>query len=291
MGAVCAFLLLPRLGYRNVFLFAFIPGIVGAGIVLLVREAGIARREAGVERGRGSKDAGGSSDTDGANGGRGTGGERLGPAPRDRERPAGPAGREVKSLAVSFRALPRRLRLFIIVASIFTLGHFGYAFLLLRARDVGFSDERAILLYVLFYVVYTLGSVPFGMLSDRIGRKPVIAAGYAFFGLISLGLVLISSTAGVAAFFAVYGIFFAMIDGVQRAFVVDLAPAGLRATALGTFHTSIGLAALPGGYIAGTLWDRISPRATFGYGLALSIVSLALLLFVAGGALRKERAS
>ena len=71
-----------------------------------------------------------------------------------------------------------------------------------------------------------------------------------------------------------------MIDGVQRAFVVDLAPKHLKATALGTFHTMIGMVALPGGFIAGLLWDTIDPAATFVYGCVLALVSMVLFLFV-----------
>ena len=71
-----------------------------------------------------------------------------------------------------------------------------------------------------------------------------------------------------------------MIDGVQRAFVVDLAPNHLKATALGIFHTAIGLVALPGGIIAGLLWDNINPESTFIYGFVLSIISLILFLYV-----------
>jgi hypothetical protein len=69
-----------------------------------------------------------------------------------------------------------------------------------------------------------------------------------------------------------------MIDGVQRAFVVDLSPPDLKATALGTFHTATGLAALPAGVITGLLWDTISPEMAFAYGFVLSIVAAASLL-------------
>ena len=71
-----------------------------------------------------------------------------------------------------------------------------------------------------------------------------------------------------------------MVDGVQRAFVVDLSPPELKATALGTFHTAIGLVALPGGLIAGIIWDKISPEATFLFALILTICSLLLFMFV-----------
>ena len=198
---------------------------------------------------------------------------------KEGKRPAREERKEM-SIKISFKELPVNLKLFIIVSSIFALGHFGYAFLLLRAVDIGLTDQMAILLFILFYVVYTVCSVPSGMLSDKIGRKPVLRAGYVLFGITSLGLVFASDIYGILLLFAIYGIFYAMIDGVGRAFVVDLAPEHLKATALGTFHTAIGLVALPGGYIAGLLWDQISPETTFVYGLVLAVVSLVLFTFV-----------
>lgn len=233
-GAILAFLLLPILGYRNIFLFAFIPGIIAVFVILFIKE-----KKAPLEK-------------------------------------------ETKRISIkpSFKQLPMNLRLFIIVSSLFALGHFGYAFLLLRAKNIGLADNMAILLYVLFYIVYTLCTIPSGMLSDKIGRKPVLIAGYSIFAMASFGLIFTSNIYTILLFFVVYGIFYAMIDGVQRAFVVDLAPKHLKATALGTFHTAIGLVALPGGYIAGLLWDKISPEATFIYGLALAVSSITLFTLV-----------
>jgi MFS family permease len=234
LGAVLALLLLPMWGYRNIFLFAMVPGIISVFIIFFIQE----------------KNA--------------------------------PAKQEKKEVSVklSLKELPVNLRFFIIVSSLFALGHFGYAFLLLRAKNIGLADNMAIFLYVIFYIVYSICAVPLGIVSDKVGRKPVLMGGYVLFGITSLGLLVTSSFYGILLFFIIYGIFYAMIDGTQRAFVVDLAPQHLKGTALGVFHTAIGLVALPGGYIAGLLWDKVSPEATFGYGLILAIVSAVLLLFV-----------
>lgn len=234
LGAILAFLLLPVLGYRNIFLLAFIPSIIAVLVILFIKEKN---------------------------------------APTKKET------RET-SIKLSFKELSMNLRMFIIVSSIFALGHFGYAFLLLRAKDIGLADNIAILLYVIFYIVYTICIIPFGILSDKIGRKPILIMGYLVFAITSIGLIFISNIYGILLFFVIYGIFYAMIDGVQRAFIVDLAPKHLKATALGAFHTSIGLVALPGGLIAGLLWDKICPEATFVYGFALSIISMGLFIFV-----------
>ncbi|MBI4919325.1 MFS transporter [archaeon] len=231
LGAILAVILFPVLGYKNIFLFAFIPGIFAVLIILFVQEK---------------------SDH-----------VKVNSAPK-----------------LNLKTLPFNLKFFIFVSSIFALGHFGYAFLLLRAKNMGLSDNVSILLYVLFYTIYTVCSIPSGMLSDKIGRKPVIMLGYLLFAITSLGLAFTSTINSLVIFFIVYGIFYAMIDGVQRAFVADLAPKNLKATALGVFHTFTGIVALPGGYIAGLLWDKISPETTFIYGSSLAIISLSLFLFV-----------
>jgi MFS family permease len=234
LGAVLALLLLPMWGYRNIFLFALVPGIISVFIIFFIQE----------------KNA--------------------------------PAKQETKKVSVklSLKELPANLRFFIIVSSVFALGHFGYAFLLLRAKNIGLADNTAILLYVVFYIVYSICVIPLGIVSDKVGRKAVLMAGYVLFGITSLGLLVISSLYGILLFFFIYGICYAMIDGAQRAFVVDLAPQHLKGTALGVFHTAIGLVALPGGYIAGLLWDKVSPEATFAYGLILAIISAVSLVFV-----------
>jgi MFS family permease len=237
LGGVMAFLLLSMVGYRKVFLLAFIPGVIGALAVLFVREA---RTPAQVKC-------------------------------------------EVAPIKISFKELPVNLRVFIVVSSVFALGQFGYAFLLLRAKSIGLPDSRAILLYVLFYVAYSVFGIPSGILSDRIGRKPVLVGGYVLFALTCIALMLTSTMYGVLFCFLMYGVFFALIDGVQRAFVVDLAPEHMKGTALGTFHTAIGLVALPGGYVAGLLWDKIGPKATFSFGLVLAVIGLVLFAFVKPG--------
>ncbi|MDI6840546.1 MAG: MFS transporter [bacterium] len=187
---------------------------------------------------------------------------------------------KTSTLKVSLKELPKKVRLFIAIASIFALANFSYMFFILRAK--AFFQSRLgigipILLYVLFSFFYALCALPFGKLADKIGKKWVIMAGYFLFGTTCLGFAFFHSLISFIIFFILYGSAYACIEGNQRAFIADLAPADLKATALGTFHTSIGLIALPSSLIAGGLW-RINPALTFGFSSLASFIAVLLLL-------------
>jgi MFS family permease len=186
------------------------------------------------------------------------------------------------TLKLGMRALPAPLRLFIVIAGIFALGEYSYMFFVMRAQhffEGRLSVAAPILLYVLFNIFYSALAVPFGIISDKIGREKVIILGYLVFSMTSVGFIFADSPWIFVVLFATYGVMFAAIDGNQRAFVSDLAGANLKATALGMFHTVTGIAALPAGLAAGFLWENVSPSATFAYGgiLGLSAVGLFIL--------------
>ncbi len=188
------------------------------------------------------------------------------------------------TLQLGLRNLPKPLKLFILVSGIFALANFSYMFFILRAQQFftgKLSIGAPILLYILFNVFYALLAVPFGNLSDRIGRKKVLVLGYFLFSLTSLGFAFFNSLITFMILFALYGIVYAIIDGNQRAFVSDLSSGELRATALGTFHTVIGLTALPASLIAGFLWQYIAPAACFIYASIVSVISV-ILFFILG---------
>ncbi|MFQ6125570.1 MAG: MFS transporter [Candidatus Heimdallarchaeota archaeon] len=187
------------------------------------------------------------------------------------------------SLEIGLKRLPRSLRLFIIVASVFALGNFTYMFFILRAQSL-FEGRGgiyiSIALYVWFNIIYTAFSVPAGVLSDKFGRRGVLAFGYFLFGVTCLGFIVSNSMTWLTLFFAVYGVTNAIVEGTQRAFAADLAPVDLRGTGLGTFHTAVGLAALPGGIIAGLLWSSVSPEMMFLYGAILGFFAAGFLVSV-----------
>lgn len=183
---------------------------------------------------------------------------------------------------LSWNMLPRRLQLFLVITLLFTLGNSSNAFLLLRAQSLGFTAAAAILLYGAYNASYALSSYPVGLVSDRIGRKTLLVAGYSFYGVVYLGFALLdaASHAWITwALFALYGLYSGFTDGVEKALVSDLAPRELRATAIGLHGTLVGIGLFPASFIAGQLWTWLGPESTFYFGSGMGfLASLGLLL-------------
>jgi len=195
---------------------------------------------------------------------------------RDVPRPARPA--PLPRLARA--SLGRPFIVFTGVATLFALGNSSDAFLILRSQQVGISATIIPLVYFAFNMVYALLATPAGALSDRLGRRRMLLLGYTVFATVYLGFALLSGPAArsaAAALFMFYGAYYALTEGIQRAFVVDLVPGELRATALGTLAAATGLALLPASVIAGWLWTRVGPAAPFAYGAATATAALLLL--------------
>lgn len=184
---------------------------------------------------------------------------------------------------ISFRNLPKKFYLTLIPMFIFSIGNFTYMFFLLKANlvlsDYNFGNIPAltVLLYVFFNIVYAIFAVPSGMLSDKIGRKKVLIMGYLVFAVICIGFVFSSSLISLIILFGSYGIFYAMIEGNQRAFASDFAPENLRASGLGAFHTCIGIGTLTGSVIAGILWTYVNPSISFIFGAVMAFISVGML--------------
>ncbi len=177
----------------------------------------------------------------------------------------------------SLRSLDSRLKLYLVVVFLFTLGNSSNAFLLLRASDAGFETSSVILLYLLYNGVSSILALPLGRWSDHVGRKRMLVAGYFVFTIAYAGFAWAGSRLVVVSAFAVYGVFTAMTAGVERAFISEIAPSELKGTMLGLHSTLVGAALFPASLIAGLLWSRFGPEVTFSFGAALSLAAALLL--------------
>ena len=171
-----------------------------------------------------------------------------------------------------------RLAAFVSVNTLFYLGMFSYAFFLLRAQSLGLAVGTIPLIYLLYNVVYALASLPMGRLADSLGTKPVILLAYASYAILCFGFAFASAAWHAWALFCLYGIHSATVNPASRALVAGLSEARTRATALGVYHTSVGLTALPASLIAGVLWDKYGAPAPFLLAGLIALIASAAML-------------
>lgn len=184
---------------------------------------------------------------------------------------------EKSRIEIRFSSFDRRFKYFTLLSAIFALGNSSDAFLILRAQNLGIPVALVPIVYFLFNGVYSLAAGPAGIISDKIGRKMVLIAGFVVFGLVYLGFAMATSPLTIWLLFPFYGIYYSLTEGISRAMVTDLVPAGVRATAIGSFNFVIGVVAFPASIIAGFLWQYIAPSATFFFGAFIAVLALLML--------------
>lgn len=189
-------------------------------------------------------------------------------------------GMKDRRIQIESKPFSLGFKVFVAIATTFTLSNFSYAFFLLRAKDLGIAIGYVPLLYLLFNLVYATFAFPIGVMADRVGKKLMVSLGYLTFGLTCLGFAFASSPTQAVALFIAYGLSFATVDAVQRAMVPDLVTARQRGAAFGVLHAAIGLASLPSSFIAGALWQLYGASIPFITGAVVSITSAMLLLML-----------
>jgi MFS family permease len=180
----------------------------------------------------------------------------------------------------NIRQLDSQLRLYLLVAFTFTLGYASDAFLLLRARSIGFSAPQVVLLYFVSTVTAAILALPFGRLSDRVGRKRLLVTGYTIYAVAYAGFALALSQPFLVVCFALYGVHIALVTGVERAYIAEIAPPALKGTMLGLHSTLVGVALLPASIIAGQLWNTFGAAVPFVVGSSLAFAAAATLGFL-----------
>jgi len=171
---------------------------------------------------------------------------------------------------------------FVVILAVFTLGNSSDAFLILRAKDLGLKVALIPILWLMYNFVCSVSAVPFGHLSDKIGRKKTTLLGFGVYGCVYLGFALSNTQALIWLFMAIYGVHYGLSEGVLRAYVADLVEdESVMATAYGIYHTVIGICMLPASLIMGILWQQFGPTVAFAFGAVMALTAAtALALFI-----------
>ena len=190
-----------------------------------------------------------------------------------------PAAGHTGAPNLSMKGMNRDFKIFMGVLVLFTLGNSSDAFIILRSQERGLNLLQIMGMLLTFNLIYALLAGPLGALSDKIGRRKLIIAGWLAYGLVYLGFSLSATGWQIWALFGLYGIYYAATDGVAKAFIADLVPDERRGTAYGLYNATIGLMALPASVVAGLLWQGafgwagFGPSAPFLFGAGLALLA------------------
>jgi MFS family permease len=179
--------------------------------------------------------------------------------------------------------LGRRFWAYLGVLLLFTLGNSTDAFLLLRAGQLGVAPALVPILWAMLHAVKALSSTPGGALSDRLGRKPLIVAGWLLYAAVYFAFGRAGEQWQAWALFGVYGLYFGLTEGVEKALVADLVAPDRRGAAFGWYNLAIGLGALPASLLFGAIWDRWGSTFAFDFGALLALVAAVGMAAVAPG--------
>lgn len=197
-----------------------------------------------------------------------------------RELKPGPRATGEKLPPLVSKELGGRFYYFLLVVVIFTLGNSTDAFLLLRAQDAGISVVFIPLLWTLLHISKVVFSLLGGRFADKAGAKTAIFLGWLVYAAVYFGFAKLAGAASVVALFIVYGLFYGLTEGPERAFVAQFVPSSLRGSAYGMYNLAIGIGALPASVIFGYIWKIVGYKAAFSFGAALALLAAILLLFV-----------
>jgi MFS family permease len=175
-----------------------------------------------------------------------------------------------------------KFKTFLLILFLFTLGNSSDAFLLLRAKDLGLDTVAIPILWFAFHLSKTIFSIPGGMISDRIGRKKVMILAWVVYGLVYLGFAMATKAVHVWILFLIYGFYYGLAEGTERAWVADLVEESRRGMAYGAYHFTIGIAALPASLLMGLFWKTAGARWAFSFGAVTALIAALLAVVLMG---------
>jgi MFS family permease len=196
-------------------------------------------------------------------------------------------GPEITKL--SLRGFDSNFKRFLLVLALFTLSNSSDSFLILRAMDSGVSIAVVPLLWAAHHGMKVLSSLFGGDLSDRLGRKRLIVSGWILYAAVYAGFAFATQQASLWVLFLVYGIYFGLAEGAEKALVADLVRPAQRGTAYGLYNLAFGVTVFPASLLMGMIWDWKGPAVAFLVSAVMGATAAMLLLILVKPHPQQER--
>ncbi|HEX9961688.1 MAG TPA: MFS transporter, partial [Pyrinomonadaceae bacterium] len=187
---------------------------------------------------------------------------------------------EKTKIKFSLAAFDSNFKRFLLTIALFTLSNSSDAFLLLRATEAGIAPAVLPLLWMALHFSKVFFSLVGGDLSDRVGRKALIFSGWILYALVYAGFAFVAEAWQAWILFIVYGVYFGLTEGAEKALVADMVTEEKRGTAYGLYALAFGVTVFPASLLIGGIWSYFGAAAAFLFSAALSICASLLLLTV-----------
>ena len=188
---------------------------------------------------------------------------------------------KTKKVKLSLRGFDSNFKRFLLILALFTLSNSSDSFLILRAHHSGVALTVIPLLWAAHHASKVLSSLYGGDLSDRLGRKRLIVSGWVLYAAVYAGFAFVESAISVWVLFLIYGIYFGLVEGAEKALVADLVRPEQRGTAYGLYNLAFGITVFPASLLMGMIWDWKGPTTAFLVNAVLgATAAMLLLLFV-----------
>ncbi|MEZ0536526.1 MFS transporter [Caldicellulosiruptoraceae bacterium PP1] len=186
----------------------------------------------------------------------------------------------VNKVDLSLKGFSKKFKLYLLTIAIFTLGNSSDAFLILQAQNKGLSILQIFIMLIFFNLLTTITAFPAGILSDKIKRQNIVVAGWILYAFIYFGFGFASKVEHIVILYILYGLYYGLTEGVEKAIVADLVGSEKRGTAYGLYNGAIGIFAMPSSLIAGLLWQYFGSSAPFIFGGIMAFLASIMLIFV-----------
>jgi MFS family permease len=193
----------------------------------------------------------------------------------------------VEPARLSLRGFSGNFKIFLVLVALFTLSNSTDAFLILRAGEAGVQTATIPLLWAALHLSKVLSSLIGGDMSDRLGRKFLIASGWLLYAAVYAGFAYVSSSGMAWMLFLIYGVYFGLAEGAEKALVADLVRPEQRGTAYGLYNLAFGITVFPASLLMGLLWNWRGAHAAFLVSACIG-ASAALLLLLTVSARGEE---
>ena len=187
---------------------------------------------------------------------------------------------EVSPIKLSLKEFDGNFKRLLFVVALFTLSNSTDAFLLLRAEQAGISLALIPLLWMSLHISKVVSSLIFGDLSDKVGRRKLIFAGWILYAFVYCGFAFVTNAWQALALFITYGVYFGLTEGAEKALVADLVPEEKRGTAYGFYNLAFGITVFPASLIFGFLWTQFGAEVAFLFSAFISLCAAAMILTV-----------